>query len=158
MPEILFYYGGTITFDSNYGLERKNKLIDNFHRALADHLCFVNNEYYLVVTKEYHKVDGKDDFDAPHLHFTLTSQRQIPKYRVNSILRFLNSAYGRSQFHRMTKMKYISYLSYINKDCDRLLELTGQSHSVERMLYEDFNNAYIVDDLIGYYEEFNDDL
>lgn len=137
MPE--FYYGGTITFDTNFNIGKKEKLISEFHKQLSRHLDFRKdtNEYQLIVTREYHKVDNQDDYEAPHLHFILISTRQLPKYRVTAVNEFFRHFYGRSQFYRMTTMKYHSYRKYIQKDCERLQKELSKPHYFETMLYHE---------------------
>lgn len=139
MPE--FAYGGTITFDPNTLLEDKEKLIQQLPNRLSQHLSHKTNRYYLCVSREYHKVDGEDDLEAPHLHFIVYSDGKIPKYRVSAINEMLKIVYGRSNFYMMTTLKTKSYSKYILKDCERLLELTGKSHYYETNL-EEFIDEY----------------
>lgn len=166
MPEIS--YGGTLTFNPNYSIERKRKLIDEFPKRLASHLNYnvrVKMEdgqrqiiipdvnYYLAVAIEYHKVDGEDDLEAPHIHFILYSEKVLPMYRVRAISAMLKEVYGRSQFYRMTEMKTASYSRYILKDSDRLTEKLGYPHYYEMNLeqsLEDFD--WDIED--EYYDEF----
>lgn len=133
MPEI--YYGGTVTFNSNYSLEKKNKLIMDFQDMLSQHLSHkAGRTYNIKVSKEYHKVEGENDPEAPHLHFILIADRLLANYRVRAISEFLKDKCGRSQFYRMTTMKYNSYSKYILKDVESNNEEFKQSHYYEGVL------------------------
>lgn len=153
MPEI--GYIGTITFDPNLDTDKKNEKIEKFPKLLSQYLNWKGDRrYYLAVAKEYHKVDGQDDFDAPHLHFILYCESKLPAYRVRAIQSLLRDTCGRSTFHRATPLKTASYAQYIQKDFDRLLNITGIPHYFEMNLEEeedilDYEN--IIDD---FYDEF----
>lgn len=143
-----FSYGGTITFDSSYTLDKKNKLIDLFPDMLAKHLLYSNDRrYYLKVAKEYHKVKcplnktEEEDKESPHLHYVLESDTLLPKYRVRAIQNYFKEKYGRSQFYLMTALKTKQYTNYIQKDSQRLLEETGIPHYIEMNL-EDNVRSY----------------
>lgn len=119
MPNSPAQYGGTITFDSNMSLERKWHRINNIHNMLSEYLSFKGDkEYYLKYTVEYHKVEGRNDPEAPHVHFILYSSSVLPNYRLRSINEMLKKTCGRSQFYRMTSMKLASYEKYIQKDVE----------------------------------------
>lgn len=136
MPEIC--YGGTITFKPDYSLEQKERYINDFTKLLKPFLLYGGGtEYYIKISKEYHKVDGQDDFEAPHLHFVLYTTKALSPLRVRSITRFFNDVYGRSQFYRMTTLKTMSYCRYIQKDSERLFKATGKSHYYEQYLEDD---------------------
>lgn len=107
-------YGGTITFHSHYSLEQKTYYIDNFIRIIQTHLLFnENSEYFIEISKEYHKVENQDDLEAPHLHFIITSYNPIAPIRIRAICKMLQELYGRSQFYRMTAMKTINIVSIL---------------------------------------------
>lgn len=128
-------YIGTVTFDSNYSLEQKDKLIEELPMRLSKHLRHHNSsEYYMKWCREYHKVEGQDDFEAPHIHFMIESRRVINKCYVNSIREMLKCYYGRSDFSRATTMRANAYERYMQKDCDRLLQQTKKSHYWEMFL------------------------
>lgn len=120
MPDFV-PYGGTITFDTNYCIKVKNGFIENFTNWLKEYLIFnKRSEYYIKVAKEFHKVDGIDDYEAPHIHFILYSKVTLSPMRVRAILKALTVYAGRSQFYRMTELKAQSYARYIQKDVGKL--------------------------------------
>jgi hypothetical protein len=116
MPE--YTYGGTLTFNSNMEMEDKFKIIEMFPQIISGQLYHtLNSEYYLRYTIEYHKVDHQPDPEAPHVHFIILSNRGLHNTRVRSIRLTLDEI-GRSQFYRMTRLKYQSYLNYIQKEVE----------------------------------------
>lgn len=128
-------YIGTVTFDPNYCLGKKNKLIEELPMRLSKHLRHnKSSEFFMKWCKEYHKVEGEDDFEAPHIHFVLEAKRVLSKCYVNAIYEMLKFYYGRSSFSRATTMRANAYERYIKKDCDRLYEETGQPHYWEMYL------------------------
>lgn len=141
MPEIA--YGGTITFDSNMSIDKKEQKIYEFPVALSNLLGYSktgDTRYYLAVAREYHKVDGEPDPDAPHLHFILYSQHVLPMYRVRAINNLFRESYGRSQFYRMTPMKTVSYAKYIQKEVNANDVLFNKPHYYEMNLEQPFND------------------
>lgn len=128
MPARPFRYLGTITFNGNTTPDRKLQKIDVFPSFLSSYLDFKRSTYTLDYSIEYHKVGNDDDFEAPHIHFILYADRQLPGYRYKAILNALCDKYGRSQFYIATKLKAVQYANYIQKDNVRLKDLTGQDH------------------------------
>jgi hypothetical protein len=141
-----YAYNGTLTFDSDHSLEFKNKYIDKFPKLLSRHLLHnPDNEYYLVVCKEYHKVsfskvDVRDDFEAPHLHYILYSRKKIGPLRKRALLKFLKDSAGlMQQFYLMTKLKTEQWIDYIHKDCELNYKRSGKSHQYELYLEPEFD-------------------
>lgn len=153
MPEIA--YGGTVTFNPNFSLENKNRLIKEFDNVIAQHLSYKGDYYYrIAVAREYHKVKLQEegiqpDYEAPHLHFILYTQKPIAKYRVSAINEVLRLRYGRSQFYRMTSLKTIQYEQYIYKEVEKNDEVI---HSIKHY-YE--KNLEEPETEIDYFEEIN---
>lgn len=131
MPEN-FVYVGTVTFHSNKGLEEKQQLIDKFPSFLGQNLPFYKqSEYYLKFSIEYHKVEGMDDPEAPHIHFMLYSKLGLKNMWYNNVQHSLKDVYGRSQFFRATQLKAKSWEVYMNKDWERLDKMYGIPHYKE---------------------------
>lgn len=138
MPEKCKYaaiaYNGTLTFKPYYTLEEKKRIIDKFPEMVTEYLRHnESSEYYLEYTIEYHKVGNEDDFEAPHLHFILYANKYLPRYRFQALLSMLNEI-GRSQLYLATNMKWEQYQEYIQKDSDRLLQMTGRYHHIIKRL------------------------
>lgn len=122
-------YGGTITFHSYYLLEHKEKLIKEFTKDLSQSLRHSQSSRYLLqITREYHKVQGQDDYESPHYHFILYSRFKIAISRVIGIQKLLREKYGRSQFMHYTKLKTLQWKEYIMKDVERLTKELGTQH------------------------------
>lgn len=115
-----FRYCGTITFNSNYTLEKKIKKIQSLKNLLENNLPFRGNRKYLLqYSIEYHKVkiggEEIDDPEAPHVHLIILTNKILPKMWVGNVLEVLKRM-GRSQFYLMTKLKFIQWNQYIRKD------------------------------------------
>jgi len=136
-----FKYGGTITFEGHFQLNKKIKIINNLLRTFSKNVPWKGNRFYnLTYSIEYHKVklDGEDipDPEAPHVHFILYTNKYIPGIYVRNVLSVLRD-YGRSQFYLLTNLKHLQYSRYIQKD----VELNNQSD-------RPFTQHYISQDLI----------
>lgn len=161
--ELQHAYGGTITFHSNLSLEQKDRLMQLLTIKLSQHLRHsVNSRYEIVLVKEYHKVDGQDDHEAPHYHFILYTHFKLAYHRAKAIENMLKDNYGRSQFYLMTKLKRQSYERYINKDIEKNKEILGYEHIwrfeigplIDRPRRE-HDRAYLIydsDELLGEYD------
>lgn len=154
MPKKSYIYIGTVTFNGNLTFEKKKKLINSFPDFLSEYLRHTEtSEHRLVYTIEYHKVcpgSKEDDYEAPHVHFILYSNYQIPGYAYRAVLKALKDYYGRSQMSLATSAKYIQWKNYIDKDVQKNNEILQFEHKFEILLTKPKKNDF--------YLEFDDDL
>lgn len=134
MQKKTYYYGSTVTFHSHYDYMQKRRLIENLPKYLIEFIRPTTSGYTLRISIEYHKVENKDDYEAPHVHFILETPKRLPKYIFTPLLKYLSERCGRTQLFLMTDMKRESYEKYIQKDKVRLKEELGWEHYYELVL------------------------
>jgi len=113
-----YRYIGTITFNGNYELASKMKIISNLETIFQRQLDYSGNEirhFDFEYTIEYHKVENQDDYEAPHIHFSLLCQKKLSKIKYENLLYRLKQI-GRSQLYLATSTKYVNWKSYMLKD------------------------------------------
>jgi len=126
-------YEGTITFDSAYDYDIKEKKINDLTMLLSQCLRHtLNSDYHLNLVREYHKVSKGSDIDdpeSPHYHFILYSKNKLSVCRVRGIFNTLREFYGRCQFHILTTLRLQHYQRYIYKDVQKNDETLGFEHA-----------------------------
>jgi hypothetical protein len=65
---------------------------------------------------EYHKVDGIDDLEAPHVHFMIWIERPYNDRDYRAVLAYLSTYYGKCQYYCATGLRANAYLKYMQKD------------------------------------------
>lgn len=153
----MYNYGGTLTFDSNLNIDQKLKIINDFPFLLSKNLRhFTTSEYYLKYSIEYHKVGIESDPEAPHIHFILTTSKQLPGIWFRNVQSFLKEI-GRSQFYLMTMMKNKQYTTYIQKDVEEnnRMNYNGLYHYIELYL-EPVQEVLDVEDYLCPQDEYDD--
>lgn len=136
MPESEFQgypsYEGTITFDSAYDFEVKEKKIQFLTSIISQCLRHTKNSYYVLkVVREYHRVcQGSEERDpeSPHYHFILYSKFKLSVCRVRAIYNSLREYYGRCQFHMLTTLRKQHWEQYIMKDVEHNNQWLGFDH------------------------------
>lgn len=128
----MYNYIGTVTFHSHLEYSTKIKLIKRFKDFISDYLEHTDKtEHTLKYSIEYHKVSKgskDDDLESPHLHYILTTNKKLPKYRFTSIIKALQQYYGRSQLFLATTMKLTQWEGYILKDVEKNERILGWEH------------------------------
>lgn len=133
-PKPLYQYGGTITFAPHRDFNNKSAIINIFHNITFDTIQRnIPNETWgsiqlaLQFTIEYHKVENKDDYEAPHIHFILSTPRKLSKDIFNILLDRYKTI-GRSQLYLLTSSRFNTYSQYIYKDTAQLEQLLHKPH------------------------------
>lgn len=132
MPD--FTYIGTVTFDPEYTLERKWKLIGELPTRLSHHM---GTDIWITYCIEYHRVESELDPEAPHVHFSVKVHQKMGMIRVKAILKFLQERYGRSQFFLATQLKAKQWYKYMNKEVNESSKLVpDKGHYFEHVFIE----------------------
>lgn len=109
---------GTLTFNSYYTLRQKTNRLKTIVPDFQQNVCFFRN-FNMEWMIEYHKVDGEDDLEAPHVHFMVWIERPYQEREYRAVLAYLSKRYGRSQFFSCTGKKSKSYYKYMQKDREK---------------------------------------
>lgn len=127
-------YEGTITFDSAYDYDIKQKKIEQLSMIFSKCLRHtLNSDYKMLLVREYHKVSKGsiiDDPESPHYHLIFYSKYKLSVTRLRGIYNTIRDYYGRCQFHKLTTLRYQHWYEYINKDVKKNNELYGFEHAV----------------------------
>lgn len=124
----MYSYIFTITFKGAYIYKQKWKKCIKLYEYLNRYLD-VDGE--LAYSIEYHKrkLDGKDNFTAPHLHGVLTTMKRIVPGKLEFLTDQLKKDYGRTQFFiQEDKEELQGWKDYVMKDVVKNEEHTGLQH------------------------------